>query len=127
MSKTAQRASAVDRPESFQLKGGLFPMTLLDLKTIDLSAIRVELAEKVVQSPNFFSQSPIVFGLDQLGETEQKTLDLGALCNLCRELKLLPTAIRGGIPDLADVGLRLGLAVLPKGRKATEINAPAAA
>lgn len=126
MSKTAQRAPAVDRPESFQIKGGLFPMTLLDLKTTDLTTIRSELAEKITQSPHFFLQSPIVFGLDQLGDTEQKALDLGALCALCRDLKLLPTATRGGVPELAEAGLRLGLAVLPKGRKAAEVSTPAA-
>lgn len=117
MSKPAQRASAVDRPESFQIKGGLFPMTLMDLKSTNVDAIQAELAEKVSQSPAFFTQSPIVFGLDQLSDTEQKNLDLAALCQICRELKLLPTATRGGIPDLAGASVRLGLAVLPKGRK----------
>lgn len=125
MSKSAQRASAVDRPESFQLKGGLFPMTLLDLKTTDLAAIGAELADKVNQSPAFFAQSPIVFGLDQLNDTEQKCLDLASLCTLCRELKLLPTATRGGNSELTQQAIRLGLAILPKGRtKSTETSAP---
>jgi septum site-determining protein MinC len=124
MSKTAQRASAVDRPESFQMKGGLFPMTLLDLKSTDIKVIQAELAEKVEQSPAFFTQSPIVFGLDQLSDAQQKGLDLATLCQICRDMKLLPTAIRGGIPEVAGASLHLGLAVLPKGRKTAEVSAP---
>lgn len=116
MSKSAQRASSVDRPESFQLKGGLFPMTLLDLKTADLPAIKQELAEKVTQSPAFFLRSPLVFGVEQLTEVEQDRLDLAGLCSICKELNLLPTATRGGSERLQSESGRLGLAVLPKSR-----------
>jgi len=98
-------------------------MTLLELKSTDLGAIQAELTEKVAQSPAFFTQSPIVFGLDQLSDAEQKKLDLATLCDLCRELKLLPTAIRGGTPEQTGASLRLGLAVLPKGRRTAETTA----
>lgn len=101
-------------------------MTLLDLKTINVTAIRAELAEKVAQSPAFFAQSPIVFGLEQLSETEQRALPLAELCALCRELKLVPTATRGAMAELLSETIRLGLAVLPKGRtKTAEAAAPA--
>lgn len=99
-------------------------MTLLDLKSTDINVIQAELAEKVEQSPAFFTQSPIVFGLDQLSDTQQKGLDLAALCQVCRDMKLLPTATRGGIPEVAGASLHLGLAVLPKGRKTAEASTP---
>lgn len=116
MSKSAQRASSVDRPESFQLKGGLFPMNLLELKSADLTSIQQELTDKVAQSPAFFQRSPLVFGFEQLEETEQNQLDLVELCSICRNLTLLPTAIRGGNARLQGEAIRLQLAVLPKGR-----------
>jgi septum site-determining protein MinC len=116
MSKSAQRASTVDRPESFQLKGGLFPMTLLELKSADLTAIKLELAEKVTQSPAFFQRSPLVFGVELLSDTEQDTLDLAGLCLICRDLTLIPTATRGANARLQNECSKLGLAVLPRSR-----------
>jgi septum site-determining protein MinC len=116
MSKPAQRASTVDRPESFQLKGGLFPMTLLDLKSADLNTIKQELMEKVTQSPAFFQRSPLVFGVEQLTDAEQESLDLAGLCDICRELTLLPTATRGANARLLNESGRLGLAILPRSR-----------
>jgi len=132
MSKPAQRASAVDRPESFQLKGGLFPMTLLELKSTDLNAIKLELVEKVTQSPAFFQRSALVFGVEQLTDAEQESLDLAGLCALCRELTLLPTATRGANARLLRESDKLGLAVLPRSRTkqselVPEAPAPAAA
>ncbi|MCR6653715.1 MAG: septum site-determining protein MinC [Cellvibrionaceae bacterium] len=126
MSKSAQRASAVDRPESFQLKGGLFPMTLLELKSADLKAIKLELMEKVTQSPAFFQRSPLVFGVEQLTDAEQESLDLEGLCVICRELTLLPTATRGANARLLNESGRLGLAILPRSKgKQSELTAEA--
>lgn len=126
MSKSAQRASTVDRPESFQLKGGLFPMTLLELKSADLNAIKLELVEKVTQSPAFFQRSPLVFGVELLTDAEQESLDLAGLCAMCRELTLLPTATRGANARLLNESGRLGLAILPKSRsKQSELAAEA--
>lgn len=116
MSKSAQRASTVDRPESFQLKGGLFPMTLLELKNPDLEAIKLELAEKVTQSPAFFQRSPLVFGFESLTEADQDTLDLAELCLICRDLTLIPTAARGANARLQNECSKLGLAILPRSR-----------
>lgn len=116
MSKSAQRASTVDRPESFQLKGGLFPMTLLELKSTDLAAIQLELSEKVTQSPAFFQRSPLVFGFELLTDAEQDALDLAGLCLICRDLTLMPTAARGANARLQNECGKLGLAVLPRSR-----------
>lgn len=130
MSKSAQRASTVDRPESFQLKGGLFPMNLLELKSADLSAIKLELAEKVTQSPAFFQRSPLVFGLEQLTDAEQDSFDLAGLCLICRDLTLIPTATRGANARLQNECSKLGLAVLPRSKtKQSELtqDAPVAA
>lgn len=105
-----------DRPESFQLKGGLFPMSLLELKTPDLTAVAEELRAKVTQSPGFFKRSAIVIGLDQLTDQECSIIDLQALTSICRDLELLPSAIRGGSKALVEQAFELGLAALPKAK-----------
>lgn len=126
MSISAQRAANADRPDNFQLKGALFAMQLLDLKSANIESVRKELEAKVSKSPAFFAQSPIVFGFDQLTENEQDELDVGALYELCRQLGLLPTATRGGNKQILAASKALGLAVFPKGKnRATEIEPPA--
>lgn len=123
MSISAQRAANADRPENFQLKGALFPMQLLDLKSASIDSIRKELEAKVSKSPAFFAQSPIVFGFEQLSESQQEQVDVRALFDICRQLGLLPTATRGGNAQIQGASKALGLAVFPKGKtRATEIE-----
>lgn len=118
-----------DRPESFQLKGGLFPMSLLELRSSDLQHIAQELQSKVQKSPGFFKRSAVVIGLDQLNTESCENLDLFRLTQLCKHLELIPTAIRGGPDSLTEQAFQLGLAVLPKGKsnksRAIEIPEPA--
>lgn len=124
MTSNAAIPNDVTRPESFQLKGALFPMTLLELRSGSMANIQKELEQKVKQSPEFFKQSPIVFGFDQLAEAEQKHIDIKALVALARSLNLVPAATRGGIEAIVkSQSLQLGLAYIPRGRlKAVETN-----
>jgi len=116
----------VTRPESFQLKGALFPMTLLELRSASMEDIRKELEQKVHQSPEFFKQSPIVFGFDRLDETEQQLVDIKSLIAVCRSLDLIPAATRGGSDNVKNQSLQQGLAYIPRGRlKAVETDIPA--
>lgn len=105
-----------DRPESFQLKGGLFPMSLLELRTADLLLVEQELQIKIQRSPSFFKGSAIVFGLEQLTDEESTNLDLVKLHSICRKLDLIPTAIRGADDQHRAAADKLGLAVLPKSK-----------
>lgn len=117
--KAVQKAPAQDRPETFRIKGGLFPMTLLELRLPDLEAVKAELSDKVATAPAFFQNSAIVFGLDQLTDDDQARIDLEQLRNICRELHLVPTAVRGAVGALEQQSMTLGLAVLPKGKDKT--------
>lgn len=91
-------------------------MQLLDLKSADLESIQKELETKVLQSPAFFSQSPIVFGFEQLSDVEQNRIDVQSLCGMCRQMGLIPTAVRGGNAKIQGACKALGLAIFPKGR-----------
>ena len=124
MTSNAAIPDKVTRPESFQLKGALFPMTLLELRSGTMADIQKELEEKIKQAPEFFNQSPVVFGFDQLEDAEQSRVDLQALVSLARSLNLIPAATRGGNEDIVKAqSLALGLAHIPRGRlKAVETN-----
>lgn len=94
-------------------------MTLLDLKTTDISAVKRELEIKVASSPAFFKNSAIVFGFDCLTDAQQSELKLDELKDLCIALSLIPAATRGGNLTLQEQSHTLGLANLPKIKERT--------
>lgn len=94
-------------------------MTLLDLKTTDIAAVKRELEIKVAASPAFFKNSAIVFGFDCLSDTQQNELKLDQLKDLCLALSLIPAATRGGNQNLQEQSYTLGLANLPKMKERT--------
>jgi len=115
MRSTSAPNTSAARPESFQLKGGLFPMTLLELKTVDLGVLAAELRARVTESPAFFQHTPVVLGFEQLKE-DPDALNLIQLRDLCQQLGLIPTAIKGGNSEQEQQAYALGLAALPKGK-----------
>ncbi len=117
MRPQATQATAPDRPDSFQLKGGLFPMNLLEVKTLDVSAIAKELERKVQKAPAFFANAPVVLGFEFLPQEDQAKFDLTALINACKRLGLLPAATRGGSEAIQAASATQGLATLAKGKE----------
>ncbi|MDF2490076.1 MAG: minC, partial [Pseudomonas sp.] len=53
-----------DATPVFQLKGSMLAITVLELAQNDLEALDRQLAAKVAQAPNFFSNTPLVLALD---------------------------------------------------------------
>ncbi len=91
-------------------------MNLLEIKVAEIEQIRTELTAKVSQAPAFFQHALVVLGFEQLSELEQSSIPLCTLVDMCRELGLLPSAIRGGSASLQQEAKTLGLATLPKSR-----------
>lgn len=96
---------------AFAFKGGMLPMTVLELASVDMDQIRSQLAGKVSQSPAFFQNTPVVISLEQVTGAEHLPLD--ALCQLCREYKLLPMAFRGGNDQVKKAVWALDMAWFP--------------
>ena len=53
-----------------QLKGGLFPLTTLQILNNDLQALEEQLNAKIEQAPNFFNNAPIVIDLYHLSKDD---------------------------------------------------------
>ncbi len=51
-------------PETLQLRGSLFPLTILPLRNSDLQQLDKELNAKIKQAPHFFENVPIVLDLN---------------------------------------------------------------
>lgn len=95
-------------------------MNLLELKVPNIQHIQKELEAKVSQAPAFFQHSLLVLGFEQLSKSDQKKIDLKQICEICRNLDLIPSATRGGSAEIQQLSKELGLAVLPKGRTKAE-------
>jgi septum site-determining protein MinC len=94
--------------QAFQLKGNLFALTVIELHVTDLEFINTELTKKVQQAPKFFSQIPVVLGLDKLDDYSQ--LDFPQVIETFRAHGLMPVAVRGAAEKDKSKILALGLA-----------------
>ncbi len=93
---------------AFQLKGGMFTLTTLQLYSADLTMLQAQLQEKVQQAPNFFNGAPIVLDL----RITNQTLDFSELKNVLKGLNLIAVGIKNATPDQTQEALRCGFAVL---------------
>lgn len=91
---------------AFTFKGGMLPMTVMELRSADPERIRQQLQGKLVQSPAFFQHTPVVLNVEKL---DAPNLALERICAVCREHKLLPVAVRGGADPVRQSAWALGL------------------
>lgn len=91
---------------AFTFKGGMLPMTVMELNSADPEHIRRQLAGKLSQSPAFFQHTPVVLSVEKLDEPH---LALERICAVCRDHKLLPVAVRGGAEPVRQSAWALGL------------------
>ncbi|MBW5799160.1 septum site-determining protein MinC [Halomonas elongata] len=95
---------------AFTFKGGMLPMTVMELASADPEHIREQLAGKLSQSPAFFHHTPVVLNVERLDEPH---LALERICAVCRAHKLLPVAVRGGPDPVKQSAWALGLGWFP--------------
>jgi septum site-determining protein MinC len=103
----------------FQLKGGMFTLTSIQLVTPDLTHLGLQLQEKIMQAPKFFCNAPVVIDLQKVGQEGIK-LDFKFLKEVLREQKLFPVAVRGGTLQQQTAAVVAGLALLPESRQEAE-------
>lgn len=102
----------LDQDPVFQLKGSMLAITVLELARNDLEGLDRQLAAKVAQAPNFFSNAPLVLALDKLPAGEG-AVDLPGLMRVCRQHGLRTLAIRASrIEDIA-AAIAVDIPVLP--------------
>ncbi|MGB8711683.1 MAG: septum site-determining protein MinC [Onishia taeanensis] len=95
---------------AFTFKGGMLPMTVMELTSADPERIRDQLESKLSQSPAFFQHTPVVLSVEKLDEPH---LSLERICAVCRANKLLPVAVRGGADPVKQSAWALGLGWFP--------------
>lgn len=105
-----------DTPIMFQLKGGLYPLTALQLLGTDLTIFEQQLSAKIEQAPKFFHHAPVVIDLQKITHKEP-ILDFKRLIDILLHKKLIPVGIKGGTPALQAAANLAGLPTLLDNRK----------
>jgi len=95
----------------FQLKGGLFPLTVLQIYSNDLSRLTEQLILKIQQAPNFFHQAPIVLDL-RIAARPEMELDFAKLRSILKSVNLVPVGIRNANPEQLAAAVANGFAIL---------------
>ena len=100
-----------------QLKGGLFPLTTLQILTNDLQALEEQLNAKIEQAPNFFNNAPIVIDLyhlskDDLPANIDTQIDFFALRHILMNKNLIPVGVKNANKQQQQQAIDANLAIL---------------
>jgi septum site-determining protein MinC len=102
-----------------ELKGSVFTLPVLCLRSCDLGVIDAQLGERLAKSPKFFDNAPIVVDLEAVRDAE-KQMDFGRVVQLMRARGLFPVGVQNGSPLQNDAAMVAGLAIV-KGRAMKEL------
>lgn len=102
----------------FQLKGGLYPLTALQLLGTQLDDFSLQLTDKIKQAPKFFYQAPVVIDLQKLENGE--LLDFKKLKTILLAHHLIPVGIKSASSDAQTLAIAAGFAILQERSTKTE-------
>ncbi|PCI51613.1 MAG: septum site-determining protein MinC [Moraxellaceae bacterium] len=97
---------------TFQIKGGMVTLMVLELLYIDYRRFEQELTKKVSSAPNLFNETPIIISLEKL-QHPSEYLDFERLIETCRRHGIVPIAVRGGSDVQSQQAQVLGLGRIP--------------
>jgi len=106
---------------TFQLKGSLFTLTVLQLKRVDFDELESQLGSIVARAPKFFQYAPIVIDLQNLS-SDQGDIDFAKLVRLLRQQAMIPVGIRSGDPVHHKAARAADLAVLSMAKTQTSTS-----
>ena len=105
--------------QTLELKGSLFPLSVLSCPDLSVSALQAQLSQKLAQAPAFFYQAPIVLNLTEV----EQAPDFDAIKQLFGELKLVLVGVCGANSSIKQQAQRAGLAALQLGKDAKTVKA----
>lgn len=95
---------------TFQLKGGLFTLTSIQLLSNNFSTFAKELEIKLQQAPKFFHNAPVVIDLIKIGSSAE--INFQQLKEILLNKHLVPVGIKGGSSEQQNAAVQQGFAVL---------------
>lgn len=104
-------SSAKATPSPLEIKGSMFTLSVLCLKSADLDAVERALIDHIAQAPRFFQDAPVVIDVQAVRDA-QPMLDFTALVALLRQQHLVPVAVRHATTTQQAQAVTAGLAVM---------------
>ena len=108
-----QARAQKEQASAFQLKGSLFPITILQLTHSDPCAFAEHLNRLIAQAPKFFQHTPVVMDLTAF-EKSNTPVDFMLYRDLLIKGGLVPIGITGGNEKHQEQAAQLQMAVLSK-------------
>lgn len=110
---------------SFQLKGGLYTLTTIQLLTDDLNAFEAQLTQKIEQAPNFFLKAPIILDFKQINLKNVNNenpieIDFAALKKIIKSKNLILIGIKNANETQQALAMTQDLAILREKSYATQ-------
>ena len=105
------------KDSALDIKGSVFTLTVLCLKSTDTAAIELALHEHLSRAPRFFHNAPVVIDVKALPHDAATTLDFALLTVLLRKHNLVPVGVRHAAPEQLNDIVTAGLAILQGGAK----------
>lgn len=97
-----------------ELKGSVFTLPILQLRSSSISLIDTELGERLNKALKFFENAPVVIDLEKISDSDE-TLDFVELMKLLSQHVLIPVGVRNGSAQQNSLAISAGLAVLKGG------------
>jgi len=103
-----------EQETAIDLKGSVFTLPVLCLKSADLVEIEHDLKERLAKGPQFFQNAPIVIDLEAIKECADG-LDFPKFVTLLRGLHLVPVGVQHGTKSQHEASKWAGFAELRGG------------
>lgn len=108
-----QKKSSTNQP-AVELKGSVFTLPILVLKSGQLNDIAKELSQHFTSSMKFFENAAVVIDLQHL-TNNNLTMDFSGLLSVLADQKVVPVGVRNGSAQLNALATSAGLAILKGG------------
>ncbi len=97
---------------AFKIKNAKFNLFVLHVNTTDIDQLKIELKERLTQSPDFFSNAPMVIGLSAIADSGI-TPDFAELVAFMRILGIKTAGVLGGSIAQREAAAQAGLGAFP--------------
>lgn len=97
---------------ALKIKNANFPLFVLHLHTTDITRLKSELEARMNQTPDFFSNAPMVLGLAAIAD-DGSTPDFPALITFMHALGMGAAGVVGGSPEQREAAVQAGLGLFP--------------
>lgn len=98
---------------AFKIKNANFTLLVLHVIATDMEKLKTELETRLTQTPDFFSDTPIVLGLVAIAEAGIAP-DFADLVSFMRAHGMWPVGVAGGSPEQRAAAVVAGLGLFPE-------------